>query len=42
VCPVAEDVCGRLLTLPMFPAMSDADVDDVVTALAKVLGHYAR
>jgi perosamine synthetase len=40
--PVAEDVCGRLLTLPMFPAMSDADVDDVVTALAKVLGHYAR
>jgi perosamine synthetase len=42
LCPVAEDITGRLLTLPMFPAMSDADVDDVVTALAKVLGHYAR
>lgn len=42
LCPVAEDLAARVLTLPMFPAMSDADVDDVVTALAKVLGHYAR
>ena len=42
LCPVAEDIAGRVLTLPIFPAMSDGDVDDVVTALAKVLGHYAR
>jgi perosamine synthetase len=42
LCPVAEDTAARLLTLPMFPGMTDADVDDVVTALAKVLGHYTR
>jgi len=42
LCPRAEAAYERLLTLPLFPAMTDADVDDVVTALAKVLEHYAR
>jgi len=42
LCPVAEDAAGRLLTLPLFPGMSDADVTDVVTAVRKVLGHYLR
>ncbi|MEZ4365057.1 MAG: UDP-4-amino-4,6-dideoxy-N-acetyl-beta-L-altrosamine transaminase [Kofleriaceae bacterium] len=36
LCPVAEQAYGELLSLPMFPAMSDADVDDVLAALAKV------
>jgi len=42
LCPVAERAFERLLTLPMFPAMADDDVDDVVAALAKVLRHFAR
>jgi UDP-4-amino-4,6-dideoxy-N-acetyl-beta-L-altrosamine transaminase len=42
LCPRAEAAYERLVTLPLFPAMTDADVEDVVTALAKVLGHYAR
>ncbi len=42
LCPQAEAAYERLLTLPLFPAMTDRDVDDVVTALAKVLGHFAR
>ena len=42
LCPVAEAASARLLTLPMFPAMADGDVDDVVTALHKVLGYYRR
>jgi perosamine synthetase len=42
LCPVAERAYERLLTLPLFPTMSDGDADDVVTAVAKVLGHYAR
>jgi perosamine synthetase len=42
LCPRAEAAYERLVTLPLFPAMSDADVDDVVTALCKVLGYYAR
>jgi perosamine synthetase len=40
--PVAEDAYQRLISLPMFHAMSDQDVQDVIGALKKVLGHYAR
>jgi perosamine synthetase len=39
--PVAEGAYGQLLSLPMFPAMTDTDVDDVVRAMGKVLEHYA-
>jgi len=35
--PVAEDAFLRILTLPLFPAMEDADVDRVVGALEEVL-----
>jgi UDP-4-amino-4-deoxy-L-arabinose-oxoglutarate aminotransferase len=35
--PVATDVGDRVLTLPLHPAMSDRDVDRVVTALADSL-----
>jgi perosamine synthetase len=37
----AEAAYERLLTLPLFPAMTDADLDDVVTALDKVCRAYA-
>ncbi len=40
-CPVAEAAYEQLLSLPMFPAMSDRDVDDVVAAMTKVLAAYA-
>jgi perosamine synthetase len=40
--PVAEDAYARLISLPMFHRMSDQDVDDVITALRKVLAFYAR
>lgn len=42
LCPAAEDAYTRMLTLPAFPAMSDGDVDDVVTALRKVVDHYRK
>lgn len=41
LCPVAEAAYDRLITLPMFPAMSDADVDDVIAAVQKVTEAYA-
>jgi perosamine synthetase len=40
LCPVTEDASMRMFSLPIFPAMTDADVEDVVAALWKVLGHY--
>lgn len=39
--PVAEDAYARLISLPMFHGMSNQDVADVVTAVRKVLSHYA-
>jgi len=40
MCPVAEAAYERILSLPMFPAMSDGDVGDVVEAVDKVLANY--
>jgi perosamine synthetase len=42
LCPVAESAEARLVTLPLFPTMTDADQDDVLRALDKVFAHYAR
>ncbi len=41
LCPRAEEIYGRLLTLPLFPAMTDRDVDDVITAVGRVLDYYS-
>ena len=35
-CPVAERTCSRLVTLPLFPAMSDGDQQDVVDAIVRL------
>lgn len=37
LCPVAEDVGTRTLSLPLFPSLDDASLDDVVSAVKKVL-----
>ena len=36
MCPVAEAAYDRILSLPIFPHMTDADVTDVLTACEKV------
>ena len=36
LCPVAEDAYDRLVTLPIFPEMTEADADDVITAIRKL------
>ena len=38
--PGAEAYYARCLSLPLFPAMSDAHVDQVVLALTEVLGAF--
>jgi dTDP-4-amino-4,6-dideoxygalactose transaminase len=40
--PIAENAYERLITLPMFHAMADEDVVDVIRALRKVIGHYTN
>jgi len=41
LCPVAESAYERLISLPMFPAMTDEDVDNVIEAVSKVCAGYA-
>lgn len=40
--PVAEDGYTRLISLPMFHAMSNQDADDVISAVKKVVGSYSQ
>ena len=38
--PVAESVYDRLISLPLFPKMSDEDVDSVIAALTRLIVYY--
>ena len=40
--PVTEDTYARAITLPLFPRMSDGDVDDVVAAVRKIATAFRR
>jgi perosamine synthetase len=39
-CPTAESEYERLISLPLWPGMSSGDVEDVVSAVAKVCAWY--
>lgn len=41
-CPRAEAAYHRMLSLPIFPAMSERDVDDVIAAMRKVASAFRR
>ncbi|MEC2646436.1 DegT/DnrJ/EryC1/StrS family aminotransferase, partial [Bacillus thuringiensis] len=40
ICPQAENVYEEIITLPLFPKMTEADVWDVIQAVRKVLSFY--
>jgi perosamine synthetase len=40
--PVAETAYDRMITLPLFPAMSDADVAFVIETVRRVLSRFSR
>lgn len=42
LCPVAEAAYERLITLSIFPRMSDGDVEDVIAAVRRVMEAYRR
>ena len=37
LCPVAEAAYRQILSLPMFPAMTDEDVDIVISAVREAV-----
>ncbi|MCS7119994.1 MAG: DegT/DnrJ/EryC1/StrS family aminotransferase [Nitrososphaerota archaeon] len=41
-CPVAEKVCGRVLSLPVHPGLSGEDLEKILEGIRKVSAHYAR
>lgn len=42
ICSVAESAYREIMSLPLFPHMRDKDVDDVVSAVGKVIEGYRR
>ena len=40
--PVTEDIGERILTLPLYPAMSNEDLNDVIYAIRKVINWYKK
>lgn len=42
IVPIVEKLYEGIITLPLFPAMSDSDVRDVICAVDKVIGYYAE
>ncbi len=41
-CPIAERIGAQTITLPLFPAMTDADVDRVCAAVAELMENPPR
>lgn len=39
-CPNAEEVYNGVLSIPLYPKMTDEDVEDVITAVKKVVSAY--
>ncbi len=41
-CPVSEDLSRRIMSLPMHPYLSDADLTKIVEGVSKVANNYSR
>jgi dTDP-4-amino-4,6-dideoxygalactose transaminase len=41
LCPNSEDLYNNMITLPLFPSMSNDDVSDVIKAMHKVIEYYS-
>ena len=42
LCPHAEAAYEGFISIPLYPAMTDSDVEDVITAVKKVIAHYRK
>lgn len=42
ICPHAEEVYKGILSIPLYPMMTDDDVNDVICAVKKIAGYYAK
>lgn len=42
LCPNAEEIYKGIMSIPLYPKMTDQDVDDVIHAVKKVVENYRR
>lgn len=42
ICPNAEEVYKAIMSIPLYPAMSDQDVEDVIHSVKKVVNNYKK
>lgn len=42
LCPNAEEMYKGIMSIPLYPAMTDEDVDDVIHAVTKVVKYYKK
>ena len=40
--PNAEQLYEEVITLPLFPAMTEQDVEDVIHAVKQTIEHYSK
>lgn len=42
LCPVAENIYKGIMSLPLYPAMSNQDIKDVIVAVKKIIQFYKK
>ena len=42
LCPIAEESASRILSLPIYPAMTEDDVKDIVSILTRCIEDYVK
>lgn len=42
LCPNAESVYGEIMSIPLYPKLTDSDVEDVIRAVKKVVENYRK
>ena len=42
ICPKAEELYSAMFTVPLFPAMSDQDMEDVINGISKVINYFRK
>jgi len=42
LCPIAEEVYRGIMSIPLYPLLSDTDVDDVIKAVLKLVNYFRK
>lgn len=42
LCPNAERIYSRIMSIPLYPRLTDEDVEDVIKAIKKIVNHYKK